>query len=154
MKKLASIVCGSLLPVLLLPFSALAKGEVIVEDSFGDTEVYSAVTISDTKDILYIEAEDSSSILLITKNECDREGQILVCNKARMGIKTYGVIEEIQLEDIFLFINPTRDRQPIQGSEVTMTANTILLEAVTEKGSFITGLGRIDSNSIPESISR
>jgi hypothetical protein len=139
---------------LALPLPTLALGEIAVEYPDGDTVTNENVIIHNTDDILYFKAEEGNNILMITKKDCQKEGSILVCNQARMGLDSYGVLEEINLKEIFLFINPTSEVQQIQGSEVKMTSNTILLEALTSKGTFITGVGKIDSTSKPEGASR
>lgn len=138
----------------LAPFPALAKGEVTVEHENGDLDTYSEVEISNTPDILYFKTEEGNTQLLITKNECQKEGELLVCNKARAGVETNGVIEELDIDQIVLFINPTDGRQAIKGSKVTMAGNTIFLEMVTQKGSYITALGRIDSTTRPMEASK
>jgi hypothetical protein len=138
----------------LTPFPALAKGEVTVEQDNGDIDTYSEVEILNTPDILYFKAKESSTMLLITKNECKKEGEILFCDKARAGVDTDGVIEELDIEQIVLFINPTTTRQAVKGSKVTMNANTVLLEMATKKGSYVTALGKIDSTNRPTEASK
>jgi hypothetical protein len=128
---------------------ALAKGEVTVEHKNGDTNTYSGVEISNAPNVLYLKSQDSDTTLMITKNECTKEGELLVCNKARAGVDTHGVIEELDVAQIVLFINPTQTPQPIKGSKVTMSPNTVLLEMSTKKGSYITALGKIDSSTRP-----
>ena len=150
----SKLLFSALLLASLAPLPAWAKGEITVDYDNGDTDIYSGVEISNTPDILYFKPEEGDSMLLITKNECTKEGEILVCNKARVGVETHGVIEELEVEQIFLFINPTNDRQAIKGSKITMNPNTILLEVATKKGTYIVGLGKIDSTTRPAEASR
>lgn len=138
----------------LIPLPSLAKGEVTVEHDSGDTDTYSQVEIFNTPDILYFKTKEGSTMLLITKNECKKEGEILFCDKARASLDTDGVIEQLDVAQIVLFINPTNTRQQVKGSKVTMGANTILLEMVTEKGSYLTALGKIDSTTRPAEVSK
>lgn len=149
MKKLVN-----LLLCLCIPFSgfitpAFAEGELTVEYKNGDIETFPGVEISDTEEIIYFQGGDNDSILMITKNECEKEGELLVCNKARVGLQSYGILEELNVEQIFLFINSSDEKQTINGSKVTMSPNTILLEFATDKGSFVTGFGTIDSTIRP-----
>jgi hypothetical protein len=138
----------------LAPIPAWAKGEVNVEYPSGDSDVYSGVEIHNTDKILYLVAPESETMLLISKNQCGKEGELLVCDQARLGLDTQGVLEELKIREIHLFINPTRQTQPIQGSQVTMSPGMMLLEVVTEKGAYISALGRIDSTTKPEGASR
>ena len=143
-----------LLLSLCIPFSgfispAFAQGEITVEYADGETQILD-VDISDTKEFIYFQNTENDNILMITKNKCDREGELIVCNKARAGLQSHGILEELNIEEIFLFINSSEEEQAISGSKVTMSPNTILLEFVTDKGSLITGLGTIDSNVRPE----
>lgn len=149
---------NSLLSALLLasffPLPAMAKGEVTVEHDNGDIDTFSEVEISNAPDILYFKTKEGSTMLLVTKNECKKEGELLFCDKARAGVETDGVIEELDVAQIVLFINPTATRQPVKGSKVMMGANTVLLEMATEKGSYITALGKIDSITRPAETSK
>ncbi len=148
----------SLLPLCLLavlaPLPALAKGEVTVEHDNGDTDTYSEVEFFNAPDILYFKTKEGETTLLITKNECTKEGELLVCSQARAGVDTNGVIEEFDVTQIVLFINPTATRQPVKGSKVTMGPNTVLLEMTTKKGSYITAIGKIDSSARPVEASK
>jgi hypothetical protein len=137
-------VVGLLITTAIAP--ALAKGEVTVERSNGNTETYPGVEITNAPNVLSLKAQASDTALLITKNECTKEGELLVCNKARAGIDTNGVIEELEIAQIILFINPSQSSQTIKGSKVTLSPNTILLEIATKKGAYITALGKIDSS--------
>ncbi len=143
----------SLLPLCLLtvlvPFPALAAGEVTVEDGDGNVQTYTDVEIISTPDVVYFRSSEGGTTLQIVKNNCDREGQLLVCNKAQAGVNTDGVVEQLDVNQIVLFINPTTAQQPISGSKVVMGPNTVLLEMTTAKGTYISGLGKIDGSSLP-----
>ena len=151
MKKITNLLFSLCLPFscFISPVSAL--GEITVEYENGEIEVFSDVEISDTKEVIYFQGgEENKSILMISKKGCSQEGELLVCNDARVGLQSYGVLEEIDVEQIFLFINPSQTKQTINGSDVTMSPNTILLEFITDKGSFVSGFGTVDSNVRPE----
>ena len=136
------------------PTPVLAKGEITVERDNGDTDIHSDVEISNTSDILYLKPGDGDTILLITKNKCESEGELLVCNDARVGLESNGVIEELDIEEIVLFINATGKRQKIEGSKVAMTPNTVVLEFATTENTFVTAVGKIDSTTRPAEASR
>ena len=150
MNKFHKLLASVCIPFACLTTPALAQGELTVEYKNGDIEVFSDVEISNTEDILYIKGEENDSVLLITKNECDKEGELFVCKKARVGLQSYGVLEELNVEQIFLFINGTNESQTILGSTITMSPNTILLEFVTDVNSYVSGFGTIDSTVSPE----
>lgn len=154
MKYLGKSLLAACLFAVLAPMFTWAKGEISVEFPNGDIDTYSEVEIHNTSNILYFQAPESETMLLISKNKCDKEGELLVCNQARMGLDTQGVLEELKIKEIHLFINQTTKPQMIQGSEVTMSPGTVLLEVVTEKGTYISALGRIDSTTKPEGASR
>ena len=71
------------------------------------------------------------------------------CDKARVSIENDGVIEEIVFTELVLFINNTATKQQIKGSLLVLKPQTVLLEGVTKKGTFITAYGKIDSNKSP-----
>ena len=140
---------------LLATFSqipALATGEVDVEHSNGEINSYSNVTIANAPKVLYFQSEEGNTRLLITKNECKKEGKLLVCDQARAGVDTNGVMEELDVKQIILFINPTNQRQPIKGSKVTLAPGTVFLEMSMVNGNYITGSGKIDSNARPKGV--
>jgi hypothetical protein len=154
MKKFTKTCLSALIFTFAISAPAFAKGEINVEHSDGIIDSYSDVTISNTADILYFEDPDTGTILMISKKGCNPEGELLLCQEARMGVDTHGVMEELGVKQIFLFINPTQKAQPIKNSEVTLSPGTVLLEASTNKGSYITGLGKIDATTKPAGASR
>jgi hypothetical protein len=105
MKYLATPLLSICLLAFLVPVPTLAKGEITVELPNGDTDVYSGVEISNTKDIIYFQTDEGDTMLLITKNQCTKEGELLVCNQARMGLDTQGVLEELGVKEIHLVYN-------------------------------------------------
>jgi hypothetical protein len=149
MKNFAQSLSSALCLMCLVSVPAFAQGEITVEQADGSVDTYSNVEIHNTPDILYFKAKDKDTFVLITKKECTNEGKILVCNQARMGVDTDGVIEELGIKQIIVFINPTAERQGIKGSKVTLGPGTVLLEASTTKGTYVTGLGKIDSTKKP-----
>lgn len=153
MKTQAISCLSTLFLSLITAFPVHAQGEITIQQANGETQTYSEVEIFNTENILYFQSPDTNSILMITKKECNYEDQLLVCNRARMGLDTNGVIEEFTVKQIVLFINPTQKRLPIQGSSITMGPQTILLEAVTGKGTYVTGLGTIDKTTKPTGVS-
>jgi hypothetical protein len=154
MKQLILSCLSALSVSVLTSLPALAEGQINVELPNGDIDNYPGVEISDTPDIIYFSAAESDTILMISKKGCETEDKLLFCNQARMAIDTNGVLEEIEVKQIVLFINPTKESLPIKGSRITMGPGTVLLEALTGKDSFITGLGTIDNNTKPAGASR
>ena len=149
-KTITTGLLSLLAPLIAFNSPASALGELTVERKSGETQVFSDVEISDTKDIIYFQGGDNNNILMITKNECDKEGELLVCKKARVGLQSYGILEELNVDQIFVFINSSGEKQSIKGSTVTMSPKTVLLEFLTSEGNFVTGFGRIDSDVSPE----
>ena len=150
MNKFHKLLASICIPFACFASPALAEGELTVEYTNGNIDIVSDVEISNTEDVLYIKGGERGSILLITKNECDKEGELLVCKKARVGLQSYGVLDELKIEQIFLFINDTNEQQSIFGSNMTMSPNTIVLEFATDVGTFVSGFGTIDSTTRPE----
>lgn len=154
MKRLIKSFLPAFLLSCLVSPTVFARGEISVEQPSGDVDTYPDVEISNTNDILYFKASDSNTILMVTKKDCKPEDKIWVCNQARMGVDTNGIIEELNVKQIVLFINPTAERQPVKGSSVTMGPGTVLLEAATAKGAYVTGLGKIDGTTKPAGASK
>lgn len=149
-----NVIAKSLLSALLIStctsLPALADGELTIEFENGDVDSYEDVQIFHTPEMVYFKPEDGNTTLEITKNECQNEDEIIFCPQAQAGLNTNGVIEEIEVAQIALLINPSNDRQRVKGSKLTMGANTVLLEVATSQGTFITSLGKIDGTTSPE----
>ena len=140
----------ALLSTLLFTPSLLAKGLVTVEQIDGNVDNYVDVEIFSTQDTLYLKPAEGKDLVVIEKKNCKLEGNIQVCSDGTLTIESYGVEENINIEKLFIFTNNTNKRLPIQKSDVTLKGNTILLEVLTEKGTYITGMGRIDQTTPPE----
>lgn len=135
---------------LLFPItSAFAKGEVSLEYPDRDADNYEGVEIHDTPSSLYFRDAEGTSTVIVDKNQCTKEGELIFCDKARVSIENDGVIEEIVFTELVLFINNTATKQQIKGSLLVLKPQTVLLEGVTKKGTFITAYGKIDSNKPP-----
>lgn len=133
----------------LIAVPALAVGQFTVENSNGEIDTYSNVTITHTADTLYFKPSDSNITLVINKKDCKMENSLQVCTTGDVVLRTYGVDETLDINQMFVFINPTKEKQLIQGSTVSLSPNTVLVEILTEKGTYINGMGQIDSMQKP-----
>lgn len=140
----------SLLSTLLLTPSLLAKGLVTVEQIDGNVDNYVDVEIFSTEDTLYLKPAEGPDIVVIEKKNCKLEDNIQVCSDGTLTLDTYGVEENIEIDQLFIFTNNTDKRLPIQKSDVTLKGKTIMLEILTSEGTYITGMGRIDQTTPPE----
>ena len=150
MKNLVKLFISLCIPLGFCVSPTLAQGQITVEKQNGDIDVFSDVEIFDTRDIIYLQVRESDRILMITKIKWAQDGELLVCDQASVGLQSYGVLEELNLEQIFLFINPSNEKQTIKDSTVLMSPNTIFVEFATDQGSFVNAFGTIDSTTRPE----
>lgn len=125
---------------------ALAKGMVMVEYPNGDIDEYPEVNLTRTNQAIYLKPVEGENVLVIFNKKCELERQLKVCTDAEVKLNSYGIDENINVEQIVVFINDTSRRQMIQGSRVNLSPNTILLEILTDRGTYITGLGKIDGD--------
>ena len=125
---------------------ALAKGMVTVEYSNGDVDEYPEVSVAKTNEAIYLKPVEGKNVLVVVKKNCKQEQELQVCTDAEVKLNTYGVNEDIEVEQVVIFINDTSRRQKIQGSQVNLSPNTVLLEILTDQGTYITGVGRIDGD--------
>jgi RNase P/RNase MRP subunit p29 len=146
------LISGTLLSSLFPVTSALAKGEVSLEYPDGEIAVFENVRIFHTPDSLYFQDSEGINTIVVNKNQCSKEGQLIFCDKAKVSIENHGVSEEIVFQQLVLFINDTSTRQTIEGSRLILKPQTVLVEGVTQKGTFITGYGKIDSAEKPVEI--
>lgn len=133
----------------LLATPVLAVGQITVEDAEGEVDIYSNVKITHTADTLYLKASDSETTLVINKKDCTMEKAIQVCSMGNVTVSSYGVDESLEVAQMFVFINPTKERQVLEGSKVVLSPSTVLIEILTTKGTYINGMGKIDSMQKP-----
>lgn len=148
MTSIKTLILSSL-STALLATPTLAVGQFSVEDSEGAVDIYSNIRITHTADTLYLKASDSETTLVINKKDCKMEKAIQVCSTGDVSINTYGVDESLDIDQILVFINTTKERQAIEGSKVVLSPNTVLVEILTKKGTYINGMGQIDSMQKP-----
>ena len=77
MKNLAKLFLPLCIHLSFFTSSALAQGQITVEKENGDIDVFSDVEIFDTQDIIYLQVKESDRILMITKNKCAQEAELL-----------------------------------------------------------------------------
>jgi hypothetical protein len=131
-----------------LPIPSLANGLVRIEQSDGSSKVYHGVEIANTDAAVYF-VPASSEELIIQKRGCTSEDQIQVCPTPDVEFSRYGVIEDLLVSHAFLFVNTTQQSHQIRKSRVTLSPNTLMVEILTSKGTFIRALGIVDSTSTP-----
>ena len=86
MKKSTKLLLSICIPFSGFVSSASAQGEITVEYADGETQILD-VDISDTKEFIYFQNAENGNILVITKNKWDQEGELIICNKARVGLQ-------------------------------------------------------------------
>ena len=143
-KKIATLLLSLCTPFINFYNPASALGELTIERQDGDVQVYSDIEISQTKDVIYFHGGENKTILMVEKDQCKNEGDLLVCNTAKVSLQSYGVLEDLNVQEIFVFINSSRQKQSIKGSTVIMSPQTVVLEFLTDKGTFISAFGEID----------
>ncbi|HTW82923.1 MAG TPA: hypothetical protein VMD91_02505 [Candidatus Sulfotelmatobacter sp.] len=129
-----------------MPLSALAQGEVRIEQHDGSNTLYPGVRIGVAADTVTFTLPNSQHAIVVTGKDCHRENGVRVCDGAEVWFDRYGVNEELRLTKAFVFINDTHRELPIKGSRVELSPNTLLVEILTKRGTYITGRGWVDSS--------
>jgi RNase P/RNase MRP subunit p29 len=146
------LIFGTLLSLLFPAASAFAKGEFSLEYPDGEIAIFENVRIFHTSDSIYFQDEEGTNTIVVNKSQCGKEGQLIFCDKAKVSVENHGVSEEIVFQQLVLFINNTSSKQTIEGSRLILKPQTVLVEGVTQKGTFVTGYGKIDSTEKPVEI--
>jgi hypothetical protein len=129
----------------LLPLAAQAQGEVRIEQRDGSNKVYPGVRIDAKGDTVTFSLENTAHTLVVVGSHCAREGGVRVCSSADVWFDRYGVNEELRVTKSYVFVNDTHTMLHVKGSRVDLSPNTVMVEILTQRGTYITGRGWIDA---------
>jgi hypothetical protein len=133
----------------LLPLPALAQGEVRITQSDGSSTTYPGVHIVDTGGTITFTLPSTQHEIVVTGAKCSRQNGLRVCNSADVWFDRYGVNEELRITKGFVFVNATSRLLHLSNSRVELSPHTLMVEILTQRGTYIVGRGWMDAPSAP-----
>ncbi|MGD1065907.1 MAG: hypothetical protein ABR975_03755, partial [Vulcanimicrobiaceae bacterium] len=127
----------------LLPLPAPAQGEVRIEQRDGSNKVYPGVHIDAKGDTVTFSLANAEHTLVVAGAHCSREDGVRMCSSADVWLERYGVSEELRVTKSYVFVNDTHKMLHVKGSRVDLSPNTLMVEILTQRGTYITGRGWI-----------
>jgi hypothetical protein len=135
--------------MLLMPVAALAEGELRALYPDGSQKVYPGLRVVNTASAVYFVDNAAHQTVIVVKTACSKKGELQVCTGTGVAWDRYGVRTDLDASSVTLYYNGTQKSVGIENSPYTLTPNTLKLDIVTVKGTRITGLGFVDSTSLP-----
>jgi hypothetical protein len=129
----------------LLPLPAHAQGEVRIEQRDGSNKLYPGVHIDAKGNTVTFSLENAEHTIVVAGSHCGREDGVRVCSSTDVWFDRYGVNEELRITKGYVFVNDTHKMLHVKGSRVELSPNTLLVEILTQRGTYITGRGWIDA---------
>jgi hypothetical protein len=125
-----------------------ARGTVTVTKSSGLVQTYTQVrirTVGDTA--VAITSADGRSTLIVDKAACTFAGELQRCLPYDITLDKSGVKHPLDLERGILYVNDTEESRALPHSSMQVFPHCIMLALHTERGTFISVVGRIDGES-------
>jgi hypothetical protein len=135
--------------MLLLPAATLAEGELRAVSPDGSQKVFPGLRVVNTASAVYFVDNAAHQMLIVVKTACGKKGELQVCIGTGVAWDRYGVRTDLDASSVTLYYNGTEKSVGIENSPYTLTPNTLKLDIVTVKGTHITGVGFVDSTSLP-----
>jgi hypothetical protein len=129
----------------LVPLPVAAQGEVRITQADGTSTTYPGVRIVDTGGAITFTLPSTQHTIVVTGTKCGRENGLRVCNSADVWFDRYGVNEELRITKGFVFVNDTSRLVHLKNSRVDMSPHTLMVEILTQRGTYIVGRGWVDA---------
>ena len=142
-----SLILG--IAIFLLPVAALAEGELRAVSPDGSQKVYPGLRVVNTASAVYFVDNAAHQMVIVVKTACSKKGELQVCTGTGVAWDRYGVRTDIDASSVTLYYNGSQKSVGIENSPYTLTPNTLKLDIVTAKGTHISGVGFVDSTSLP-----
>jgi hypothetical protein len=121
-----------------------AYGVTRVGQSDGSVQIYRGVRLRLVGETLWLSSADGRGTLQIVDGACSFTGLLQRCFPAAVTLHQNGVAHRIALDDGTVYINLTRDPQPVRRSAQVLPARSVLVALHTARGTYVSVRGRLD----------
>jgi hypothetical protein len=127
------------------PIPAAAKGTATIVHSDGHTDVYDDVGIKVIHGALYMTSADAKGSIVINRAACSYQEKLMVCLLTSATLIQVGKTSPLDFRRGTVYLNSTDDYQPLVMSTTKVAPHSVLLSFQTDRGTYLTLSGRIDT---------
>jgi hypothetical protein len=128
---------------------AAAKGTVRVQQSDASVQTYADVALRLTPQVLRLTSADGVSTLVVARTACVAEGSLERCSPSRVMLDRDGKEYPLRFASATLYLNLTPSEQPLSFSSRRLSPSSMLLAIRTNKGTYLSGSGHLDTGGTP-----
>lgn len=124
--------------------TARATGTLQINDSDGDRNTYTGVTVNVFSGSLFVTSADGKGTLVVNRAACSYQGKIIVCLPTSVILVQKGTSNALALTIGTVYLNYTGEAQPLTLSSEKLPAHAVLLSFRTASGTYVTLRGTLD----------
>lgn len=136
------------LPLLALALAttapAGATGTLRIQQNNDAVQNYTNVTMRIVNKTLMLTSADKVSTVVIKGASCAHTGDLVRCTGGAMSLQQGGKTREIPFKSATFYFNLTDNELMLPLSTMKLAAHCVVFAARTDKGTYITGTGRLD----------
>lgn len=132
--------------VFSLPLLAQAKGTMRVQQADGSVQLYNNVQLVVAGRALKITTDNNKGTLIVDDAACSYVGSVMSCIPDRVRLQQNGT-RDLDFVRGTVYINPTDATQQLKYSSTQLPPNGVLATLVSQKGTYVTLSGTLDSHS-------
>lgn len=123
---------------------ALATGALRIQQNDNTVEYYTNVSMRIVNKTLTLTSADKVSTVVIKGGSCAHTGDLVRCTGGAMSLRQAGATREIPFKSATFYFNLTGNELTLPLSTTKLGAHSVVFAARTDKGTYITGSGRLD----------
>jgi hypothetical protein len=141
--KLAIIICAVIFSA---PLLAQAKGTMRVQQADGSVQLYDNVHLAVAGRALKITTSNDKGTLIVDDAACSFVDQVMRCIPDRVRLQQNGM-RDLDFVRGTVYFNTTDSKQQLKYSSTQLPPNSVLGTLVSQKGTYVTISGTLDSRS-------
>lgn len=125
---------------------ALATGTVRIQQNNDSVQTYTGVLLKIVGKTLTLTSADGVSTVVISGVDCGdiNTAELIRCTGGKMSLQQDGATNNIPFKHATFYFNLTDQDQTLPLSTMKVGSHSVVFAAQTDKGTFITGHGRLD----------
>jgi hypothetical protein len=141
------IIAPTMLALLLaIPTPAWATGTVRIQQNNDSVQTYTGVLLKIVGKTLTLTSSDGVSTVVISGADCGdiNTAELVRCTGGKMSLQQDGATNNIPFKHATFYFNLTDQELALPLSTMKVSPHSVIFAAQTDKGTFITGDGRLD----------
>ena len=124
--------------------AADAKGTVVIRQRDGDTKTYNNVVVMVRDQAMAVISADGRGRIVLGKAGCLKIGELVRCTAYEATLDQYGRSKRIPLVTGTVWLNPTKESQPLTHTSQRLPPRGVLGSFETTKGTYVSLTGTVD----------